>query len=572
MVGADGRRRVRPVNPSTALATVVVDELVRGGVREAVLSPGSRNAPLSFALHAADRAGRLRLHVRIDERSAGFLALGLAKTSGRPVPVVTTSGTAAVNLHPAVVEADYARVRLVVLTADRPAEMRGTGANQTIDQLRLYGGSVRSGAELSVDTAPGEAAQRALVSDVLLAAATGPVHLNVALREPLVPDAAPPAAPAAGTPSPRAREGLAGGVLLGRGPRTVVVAGDGAGWQARWVAEAASWPLLAEPSSGARSGPNALGTYRLLLDHLGDGIERVVVFGRPTLARPVARLLARDSVELVVVPQGRPVVRPGGRDVTIAATTAPDWVDKAAPRAVPDEWLAIWLAADAAARAELSRVLASAGVTGLGVARTVAAELPAGALLVAGSSSSIRDLDLAEPWDDGPLDELGRVHPDDHRRVLANRGASGIDGTVSTAVGAALAHQRDGGGPAYALMGDLTFLHDSTGLVMGPDEPRPDLTVVVVNDDGGGLFTLLEQGAPEHAVAFERVFGTPHGVDLAALCAATSTAYARAGSLAGLRRELVPGPGLRVVEVRTDRSGTRDLHARLRAVVATVLG
>jgi 2-succinyl-5-enolpyruvyl-6-hydroxy-3-cyclohexene-1-carboxylate synthase len=207
------------------------------------------------------------------------------------------------------------------------------------------------------------------------------------------------------------------------------------------------------------------------------------------------------------------------------------------------------------------------GVTGPSVARMVAAALPARGLLVAGSSSAVRDLDLAEPWDDPLLGPDGAVTPDEHRRVLANRGASGIDGTVSTAIGAALSH----GGSALALVGDLTFLHDSTGLVIGPDEPRPDLTIVVVNDDGGGLFTLLEQGAPEHAEAFERVFGTPHGVDLAALCAATSTAYVRADSLDALRTELQPGEGLRVVEVRTDRRATRDLHARLRAAVHAAL-
>ncbi|MGH8968533.1 MAG: thiamine pyrophosphate-binding protein, partial [Actinomycetes bacterium] len=161
------------MNPSTALATVLVDELVRGGVREAVLSPGSRSAPLAFALHQAERAGRLRLHVRIDERTAGFLALGLAKVSRRPVPVVTTSGTAAVNLHPAVVEADYAGVPLLAVTADRPAELRGVGANQTIDQVRLFGGSVRFFVDLSVDDVPGTAGWRSVVAEGLAATATG---------------------------------------------------------------------------------------------------------------------------------------------------------------------------------------------------------------------------------------------------------------------------------------------------------------------------------------------------------------------------------------------------------------
>jgi 2-succinyl-5-enolpyruvyl-6-hydroxy-3-cyclohexene-1-carboxylate synthase len=529
------------VNPSTALATVLVDELVRGGVREAVLAPGSRNAPLAFALHAADRDGRLRLHVRIDERTAGFLALGLAKASGRPVPVVTTSGTAAVNVHPAVVEADYSRVRLVVLTADRPVELRGTGANQTIDQVRLYGESVRWFRDLSVDSDPTVASWRRVVDHALGQGQAGPVHLNIAFREPLVPDGDPswpaPLDPLIDRADTGGRRDW-GYVDLPAGGRTVVVAGDQALADARGLAEAGGWPLLAEPSSGHRAGPTALATYRLWLDALGGDVERVVVAGRATLSRPVTNLLARGDVEVVRL-----------RD------------DARTPKVVgsaDEDWLRHWQEADRAARAAVDQVLAAEPVSGPAVARLLAGLVPPRGLIVAGSSSSIRDLDLADPWEEPPL-------------VLANRGASGIDGTVSTAVGAALAHQHRSGGRAYALVGDLTFLHDSNGLVIGPDEPRPDLTVVVVNDDGGGLFTLLEQGAPEHAEVFERVFGTPHGVDLEALCRSTSTSYARPGSLDDVARELSPRAGLHVVEVRTDRSRTRDLHAMLRAAAESAL-
>jgi 2-succinyl-5-enolpyruvyl-6-hydroxy-3-cyclohexene-1-carboxylate synthase len=526
------------VNPSTALATVLVDELVRGGVREAVLCPGSRNAPLSFALHDADRAGRLRLHVRIDERTAGFLALGLAKASGLPVPVVTTSGTAAVNLHPAVVEADYSRVPLVVLTADRPVEMRGVGANQTIDQVGLYGGSVRWFDELRADPGTSVAAWRRALDRALGTGQAGPVHLNVAFREPLVPDGdaswAEPLDVEIERPDWGGHQDW-GYADLVAGGRTVVVAGDQALADARGLAEAGGWPLFAEPSSGHRAGPNALAAYRLLLGHLGDGIQRVVVAGRPTLSRPVTQLLARTDLEVLRL-------RDDPRTPDVIGSTDP-------------QWLRTWQDADRAARGAVDRVLAAEPVTGLSVARLLAAATPPDGLLVAGSSSNIRDLDLAEPWADPPL-------------VLANRGASGIDGTVSTAVGAALAR---GGGPAYALMGDLTFLHDSTGLVIGPDEPRPNLTIVVVNDDGGGLFTLLEQGAPEHAAVFERVFGTPHGADLRSLCAATSTPYAEARTLDELHGELGLPSGTRVVEVRTDRTRNRDLHARLRNAVAAAL-
>jgi 2-succinyl-5-enolpyruvyl-6-hydroxy-3-cyclohexene-1-carboxylate synthase len=528
------------VNPSTALATVIVDELIRSGVREAVLCPGSRNAPLSFALHEADAEGRLRLHVRIDERTAGFLALGLAKASGQHVPVVTTSGTAAVNLHPAVVEADYSAVPLVVLTADRPAELRGTGANQTIDQIDLYGRSVRFFADVSVDEEMTVTGWRELVDRALSAGMDGPVHLNVAMREPLVPEWDPTWSEPLDEEIERRRRRPPAAVVtpLDAGARTVVVAGDRAGPVPRALAETAGWPLLAEPSSGSRAGPNALATYRLLLDHLGDGIERVVVTGRPTLSRAVTSLLGREDVEVVRFPGDAPLPEVTGRS------------DAA--------WLLRWCEADERARAAIRDVLDQEPLTGPAIAALLARAVPADGLLVAGSSSPVRDLDLADPWDVAPL-------------VLANRGASGIDGTLSTAIGAALAHQAQGGGPAYAFVGDLTFLHDSTGLVIGPDEPRPDLTIVVVNDDGGGLFSVLEQGAPEHAAVFERLFGTPHGVDFAALCAATGTAYDRLDAAPALTNALAPSGGLRVLEVRTDRTTTRDLHHRLAAVAANAV-
>jgi 2-succinyl-5-enolpyruvyl-6-hydroxy-3-cyclohexene-1-carboxylate synthase len=574
---------------------VLVDELVRGGVTEAVLSPGSRNAPLSFALHEADAAGRLRLHVRIDERTAGFLALGLAKASGRPVVVACTSGTAAANLHPAVLEASSAGVPLVVLTADRPAEMRGVGANQTADQVRLYGGAVRLFAEIPApESRPGQVAGwRALAARAVVAARgrrsgdPGPVHLDVALREPLVPDEEPTWwEPLDGRGSGRAwtrAEDRGHRVsLLPAGPRTVVVAGDGAGSEARTVAEAASWPLLAEPSSGARSGPNALAAYRLLLEHLGCDIERVVVFGRPTLSRPVTTLLSREDVELVVCSERTEWPDVGHRAALVTPRVAPEWVEPGASRAEPDAWLARWLDADRAARAAVRATVDDTAISGIQVAREVASAVPVGGLLVVGSSNPIRDVDLADPWDDPLADVRGAASTDDissgegrltstgQRVLLANRGLSGIDGTVSTAIGAALAHAARGAesGPAYALMGDLTFLHDSTGLVIGPEEPRPDLCIVVVNDDGGGIFGLLEQGGAEHAHAFERIFGTPTRVDLAALCAATGTAHVRAETAQQLHAALAPEPGIRVVEVPVDRTAAQDLHARLRAAVA----
>jgi 2-succinyl-5-enolpyruvyl-6-hydroxy-3-cyclohexene-1-carboxylate synthase len=334
-------------------------------------------------------------------------------------------------------------------------------------------------------------------------------------------------------------------------PRTVVVAGDDAGPAARVLAESAGWPLLAEPTSGSRTGTHAIRCYRLLLaTDLGARVERVVLAGHPTLSRPVSRLLARADVEVLDTTPG-PLRRPFAvarevRELTaleVAGTDDPAWLDS-------------WLEADASLGRRLDALLAhEPGLTPYEVAGAVSRALPAGGLLVVGASNPIRDLDLM----------VARYEVGGRRKVIANRGLSGIDGTVSTAVGAALG--RPGTSRALALVGDVTFLHDANGLVLGPEEPRPDLTIVVVNDDGGSIFATLEQGAPEHAHAFERLFGTPHGVDLAALCAATRTLHWRVDSLAELEHALAnPNGGIEVVEAVVDRTGRRDLDERIRAL------
>ena len=553
------------MNPATACARVIVDELVRCGVRDAVLSPGSRSAPLAMALHAADAAARLRLHVRIDERSAGFLALGLAKGSRRPVPVATTSGTAAANLFPAVLEADAAGVALLALTADRPGRLQGSGANQMTDQVKLYGSAVRGFWQVEVAAGGGNDAWRALagraVADALgvRTGAPGPVHLNLAFDLPLLPGDEP-AEPLGGRSAEHAwttfeERPPAPAVALAHGPRTVVVAGDDAGPPARQLAEQGGWPLLAEPTSGARTGANAIRCHRLLLEDgaLGGGIERVVVFGHPTLSRQVLRLLSRADVEVVAV-------APTGRWTDVGHTVSQ--VLAAVTVATPgdEQWLTTWRDADSAVAAAVDAVVGDEpALTAYAVAAALGAALPADGLLVVGSSNPIRDLDLM-----APVPGVGG-----RRRILANRGLSGIDGTVSTAVGAALGRRSS---VAYALLGDLTFLHDCNGLLIGPAEPRPDLSVVVVNDDGGGIFGLLEQGAPAYAGPFERIFGTPHGADLAALCAAYGTVHTLAADVEQLRALLrEPGAGLRVVEARVDRAGRRELERRLSQAATAAL-
>ena len=518
--------------PSAELARSVVTSLIEAGVTEVVVAPGSRNAPLSFAAYDAAQAGLVRLHTRIDERTAGFLALGLTKV-GAHAAVICTSGTAAANLHPAVLEAAHAGLPLVVVTADRPARLRGTGANQTTDQVGIFGPLVET-----IDLTPADW--------VLWGGAEGPLHLNVQLDDPLVPTDSwtPRRAPHS---APERTPGLTTPLLLG--PRTVVVAGDDAGPPARLLAQAGRWPLFAEPTSGARTGANALRCYRLLLDtDLGRSIERVVVFGHPTLSRPIMRLLARDDVEVLAAPAagvwtGRPFP---------ATTLVPGPPDSPEDPA----WLESWRDADREVSDRLDRLLADEpDLTPYAAVGTVSRSLPPDGLLVVGASSPIRDLDLmALPY---PVGE--------RRKVIANRGLSGIDGTISSAVGAALG--RAGSSRALALMGDVTFLHDSNGLVLGPTEPRPDLTIVVVNDDGGSIFSVLEQGAEEHADRFDALFGTPHGVDLASLCAATGTPHWRAGSLPELEQALAnPNGGIEVIEVPVRRDNRRELDARIRAL------
>ncbi len=564
------------MNPSTAVASVLVDELVRNGVREAVLSPGSRSAPLAFALHAADAAGHLRLHVRIDERSAGFLALGLAKASGQPVPVVTTSGTAAANLHPAVLEASESGVPLVVLTADRPPELRGTGANQTVDQLKLYGSAVRlfhelgvPGSARSVRPTVGYSAQlvgrndsalngyvRGLVCRALVAARgalthdPGPVHLNIPFAAPLTPDPAETSSDQALGATLHGRPADAPWTATTQSPfhpettdgwpdRTLVVVGDAPpewGLRAVRLAESRGWPVLSEPSGNARTGPNSLTLGHLLLDFEeapGRRPDRVLVVGRPTLDRRVLGLLADSEIDVVTAtPTARWADAP--RTSSRILTAVPEPGDH---KPVDPSWVEHWRTADAA---EVARAAEADPWSGPGVAAALHAALAPGSLLVVGSSLPARDLRHATAREGVT--------------VLANRGAAGIDGTVSTAIGAALAWQAEGGGPAAALIGDLTFLHDSNGLLLGPHEVRPQLAIVVVNNDGGGIFGLLEQGAPEHAGAFERIFGTPTGADLAALCGASQTPYTRVSTLEELAAAVTdPREDLQVIEARVPR-------------------
>ncbi len=529
-----------------ACAQAVIGQLLAQGVTDLVLAPGSRSAPLALVADAAARSGQLRLHVRVDERVAGFLALGLAKASGRCVAVVTTSGTAVGNVLPAVMEAHHTGVPLLVVSADRPAALVGAGANQTTEQTVVLAGFLRHLARLSsaapAASWPAQVARAVLAAEGVLSRHPGPAQLNVELSEPLVAGDGLVGAPAT---TPAVRTGTLGTpepVALPGTPPTVAVCGDAgarAGLAAVRLAESAGLPLVAEPTSNARFGPHALATGRLLLaGDLGSRVQRVIVFGRPNLSRPVTALLSRPDVEVIVVSDNPAYVDPGWRASLVAGAVSLE--------PAPAEWLDAWRRADRARLADVSAVLEAAVVpTGPALARLVVGSVGDGQVLCLGNSNPIRDADLAQV-------AAGHV------AVFGNRGLSGIDGTISTAIGVALAT----GAPTTLLCGDLGFFHDAGALAIGPGEPRPALRVVVADDSGGSIFATLEYGQPRFADAFERVFATPTGLDPVAVAGGYGVPARRVHTLAEVASVLAePVTRLEVVVVTIDRSG-RAAQAR----------
>lgn len=531
---------------STRLGGAIADGLARAGIAHVVVCPGSRSTAVALAMAGLAGEGRIRLHTRTDERAGGFLALGLARAAGAAA-IVVTSGTAVGNLMPAVMEARASGVPLVVITADRPATLVGTGANQTTHQTGIFGRHVVDGLTLaSTDDAPKAwAAQLARVLASGLGLRTrepGPVHINAAFTEPFI--AEPFIADAvAGRDTVAGRDALTGkdasdgrdaadgqaiederaarrpvaiarsrpseAVRLPAGPRTVILAGDApaqVGQRARAVAESARVPLLAEPSSNARAGGCAIARYRLLLDSaLGERIERVVVYGHPTLSRPVSRLMARDDIELIVVSDRASWPDPGW-----SATQVCDDVQLSADES---GWLDEWLLADrqpdeSAPWGEMPAASSAAVLSGQTVADAVLASCPQN--LVFGASNLIRNADLSAIADSPAAAAQSAERP---RTICwANRGLAGIDGVISTASGIALGTGR----PTTVLIGDLGFLHDAGSLHLPVGQPVPDLRIVVADDNGGSIFSTLEvAGSP----GYEQLFAMPHGRDLAGIAA-----------------------------------------------------
>ncbi|MFB4350011.1 2-succinyl-5-enolpyruvyl-6-hydroxy-3-cyclohexene-1-carboxylic-acid synthase [Microbacterium sp. CR_7] len=545
-------------------AASLIAELVGHGVRDVVLSPGSRSQALALAAIRAADDGALRVHVRIDERVAGFTALGLARETGVPAAVICTSGTAVANLLPATLEAFHSGIPLLLLTADRPPELRGVGANQATVQPGMFSPWVRDEIDAPV---PGDgdwvglgarAVSAAMGGDAPrgLPGVAGPVHLNLPSREPLSGE--PPALRLVQGDPPRPTVGEV--FVVERGPRTVVIAGADAGPDAEEIAHEGSWPLIAEIVSGARFGRHLVHGYRTLLDapELGGRIERAIVLGHPTLSREVARLLSRADVEVVAVRRGGEELDLNGRTIPVAAVSV-------AAGETDRDWLGAWLTASASQVVDLSERapdqngLASADPSARreamqaeleAVRRPLDRELLVDAVwratwphdrLVFGSSRLVRVADSVLG---------GKKVP-----VHANRGLAGIDGTIATATGVALASQAGGApGVTRVLLGDLAFLHDVGSMLLPPDEPEPRLQVIVGNDGGGTIFDGLEVAGTAGRAALDRAFYTPHTVRLEHLARAYGWEYQRITTRAALDQALAtPAGGRQLIEVPLSR-------------------
>lgn len=557
-------------SPAGAAASRFLAALVGAGVRDVVVCPGARSQALALAAAALARHGAISVHVRIDERAAGFLAVGLARASDRPVAIIVTSGTAVANLHPAILEAHHADVPIIAITADRPDELRGRRANQTTEQPGIFGRSVRATFDLPAPAGVDDAALEPWVSTARAAVAAalglgegndadasggdgwqlvtepGPVQVNLAFRAPLSDQRT--VEPPMGEPIERPPIGH---VEVPYAPGTVVVAGADAGPDAERLAFELGAPLIAEPSSRTRFGRHLLvDADRVLATPIADEVRRVIVFGHPTLSRSVTALIDRDDVDVLVIGRRAQDNVPGDVRIGVPQGTGAPQDARA--------WARDWVAADRAARPD------DEGVpdTDLSRAAYARAEVAAGRRPV--TRQALVDAVWQHTWPHDALvlgasrliRVLNRHATGKPIRVHANRGLSGIDGTVSTAIGIGAVLDREArGGTTRVLLGDLTLLHDVGGLWVPADEPRPRIQFVVGNDAGGTIFDDLEVAATADPQLFDRVQLVPQAVDLAALAAAYGWDYVRVTDRSGLQRALSGGaPG--IIDVQLSRHET----------------
>jgi 2-succinyl-5-enolpyruvyl-6-hydroxy-3-cyclohexene-1-carboxylate synthase len=576
-----------PTNANTALASAFVEELARCGVRQAVLSPGSRSTPLALALW---REAEIETTVIVDERSAAFFALGAAQASGVPVAILCTSGTAAANFHPAVCEADHSAVPLLVLTADRPPELRGIGAGQAIDQLKLYGESVRWFCELGNHVADNDGLLhfRSTACRAFAAARgeprPGPVHLNFPFREPLAPL---PEEGAVTATDPLALDGRDGRPLtavtpidmeptqflldevaghIAKAPIGVILAGRQLDPELReplaHLARVAGYPILAEPTSQLRCGPHdrshVVTAYDLLLRNKrfreNAAPELVLRFGEMPTSKPLRSWLAESGADQVVVdPLGdwnEPTRRAAALLRADPTELAAGWAARLGEERPPS---AMWLEAERAAREAIEAELTERDeLTEPGLQLALGAAYADGGLVYTASSMPIRDQEAFLP------------STATDATFLCNRGANGIDGLISSGIGAAHAT----GKPTTIITGDLGLLHDLGGLAALSEVETP-VRIVAIDNDGGGIFHFLPQEEALASEEFEVLLGTPRGVDVAKAAALFDLPHRELNSLDDLSGALAAGTGL--IEVRTDRQTNAALHRQLADRVAAAL-
>jgi 2-succinyl-5-enolpyruvyl-6-hydroxy-3-cyclohexene-1-carboxylate synthase len=563
-------------NANTALASAFVEELAREGVRQAVVSPGSRSTPLAVALW---RQPEIDVSVIVDERSAAFFALGAAQATRTPVALLCTSGTAAANYHPAICEADESALPLVVLTADRPPELRGIGAGQTIDQIKLYGESVRWFCEVGTHEADDDGLlhYRSVACRALAAARgetrPGPVHLNLPWREPLAPLAVEGAVTATDPLALTGREGrpltavtsidlepsaflldeMAG--HIGDAISGVIIAGRQLDPELReplaHLARASGFPILAEPTSQLRCGPHerayVVSTYDLLLrdEHFARSVvpDLVLRFGEMPTSKSLRFWLSASGADQIVIDPYGDWNEPTNRAAAILRADPTELAAGWATRLEKEERPAPqrWLDAEQAAREALESALAGDEISEPALHHALGGAHCDGNLVYTASSMPIRDQEAFLPA--GETDVT----------FLCNRGANGIDGLISSGIGAAHASGR----PTTIITGDLGLLHDIGGLAALRDVSTP-VRIVVIDNDGGGIFGFLPQANALGAEEFEALLGTPRGVDVAKAAALFDLPHRRLNSLAELPDALAAGTGL--IEVKADRQANVTLH------------
>ena len=553
---------MQPQDLQATFCATVVDQWVRLGMRHAVIAPGSRSTPMALAL-----ATRTELSVQIvhDERSAAFIALGIGIASRVPAALLCTSGTAATHFHAAVVEADLSGVPMLVLTADRPPELQGIGAPQTIDQTELYGGVVRRFVDPGVATADGFGGWRDLATDWWMSAVgadPGPVHVNMPFREPLVGVAAELPV-AVGTPIAESdgwfmmRPDVAELAAMLDQTRGIIVAGAGVDDASAvgLLADTLQWPIFADPRSGCRHLPQAVSSFDALLRAVGFATSHVPAVVLHLGEAPASKVLGQwlqgsgavhvqvHAQQRTIDPLGIVTERVYGQPSTVCNELAP-----LMSGAAGSSWLSEWTDAEARAHAALDAAL-DESLSEPAVARALSA---VEAQLVVSSSMPVRDIE----W-------FGR--PGVRTSVYSNRGANGIDGVIATGIGVALAT----GSPTVVYLGDVAFCHDQSSLTALAGRGL-QLSIVVTDNDGGGIFSFLPQATTLPSERFEQLFGTPHGTDLLALAAAHGLSGVTVTTTDELRAA-VANPEVMVVRVATNRAENVRVHDRLNAAVATAL-